>query len=185
MLTHFQRETIQIVSDEPFENPHRLINYNNFIQMVIKFSVVSFQHISKKYNVDRRQRETILKEPKKHILAIQSYMHEHPECIMIRVSNHKQIPDNKIDSLGISHSRKIIGDFFECMSKLISLDGRHGESTIKIFFNLREAFMGEQLSLTFLNVQIIFVLLVSLLDSRQLITSSYCLFFRISQTVNI
>lgn len=111
--------------------------------MVIKFAILSFQHVFEDGGIDVREREVVLIESKEEKSFIEGNMDEKPESIRFGVANDKKITDNKVNPLSVTHVGKVISDSFEYKGEMFFLKESHLKCSIEIFLNLRKTFMLE------------------------------------------
>jgi hypothetical protein len=80
--------------------------------MVVQFGVQPPQHVLEDTRVNIGKREAILIQTQYQVALVQSQVREHPESIGLRVTDDQQVAYHKVDSLCVSHRRKVIGYSF-------------------------------------------------------------------------
>ena len=66
-------------------------------------------------------------------------MRKHPKSVRLRVPDNKQVPNNKIDALRVSHTGKVVRNPLQDILKELLLLLFELKGPIEIFFDLREA----------------------------------------------
>ena len=66
-------------------------------------------------------------------------MRKHPKSVRLRVPDNKQISNNKIDALRVSHTGKVVRNPLQDILKDLLLLLFKLKGAIEIFFDLREA----------------------------------------------
>lgn len=110
VLDHLVREAVDEVGEEPFEDPHRLVNGQLLIEVVVELAVLAPKDVFENHLVDIRQWEAVLKEPQQQVPPVDGNVNEHPEGVELGVAYYKQVRDDKVYSLGVAHLRELVAD---------------------------------------------------------------------------
>lgn len=141
ILDRIEWKTINVVSDEPLEDPHGLIQHEVVIQMIVQLRIHPFQHILEDERIDVGKGKAIFVKTKNQVSPVDGKMHEHPKGIGLRIADQQQITNDEVNALSVAHGGEVVRDPLEHIFENLLFFHLELESSIQIFFYLREALM--------------------------------------------